>query len=188
MSVAVLLDPIAKQEQWSSLYCYSLNVANLTADNITGRITSNPNVLNAGSISLAPGSTGTLSQIQNIVTSWVSNNNPNFQYYNIDVGLRFDTNVMAPVTSGVSNFTFNVTIPYSQSMVYPANIGDNMPGAVTAVVNQAPAGTRLVSSCEVVRNTATSFQVIVSVNGDISAADFTRYLKCSFSINYQVAI
>jgi hypothetical protein len=188
MSVSSLLSPETKNENWAALNCYSLNssyatIGSATIGNLTGRLTSNPGVIVPSGISLVSG-TGTLSQTQNIVSSWRSNNSTTVMYYRLDMGLTWDTNVTAPVTGSVSTFVFNVTIPFGANMSYPVGIGDNMPSSSSVQINQS-GGQRYPGSCQIVRNNATSFTVYAVIGGDISGSDPSRFLTVGLSVTYQ---
>ena len=188
MSVSTLLDSQSKLQQSVALNCFSLNAVNVTADNITagnivGRLQTNSNILTPASYTILAGS-GTLSDVQRLVSRWTSNVAANGSYTRIDASARY-TNVQAPFSAPSSVFVVDVTLPFSESMIYPASIGNLMPGSVNAVVKDGAAYT--VSSCTAVRNTATSFTIYVAVSANISGASVTRELDILYSISYRVA-
>lgn len=182
MSLKPLLDVDTKEEEWSALNCFSLNTKQIRADDIIGRLSSVSGVLVPGSVAITVG-TGTVSLVSSIASYWVSNASVN-SFHTLSGSVTFDTNVTAPLTGTVSTLVFDVTIPFTASMSYPASVGANIPGTASAILRDG--SDRVVASCQAVRKTATLITVYCTVNADISAASASRIIDCSFSLQYQI--
>lgn len=181
MSVESLLTPETKNENWSNLFCNTLNVANLLVDNFQGNIILN-NVLGQSSFTVNSG-TGLVNNIESIVSVQKTENNSRF--VTISANFQF-SGMTAPVTLGTSLFQFTLTPPFTDNVIYPSGLGQGIPGSISAVCNEAT-GANYMTTSQAYYVTGTQILFRIVIGADVSSSLPNRTFKVAFNITYQVA-
>lgn len=187
MSLSTVLQANARNEDWNKVYfhdvnCLNLNVAN--SPNIKGVVRTDSDVLVNSDFVMTTGN-GTLFDRQSIVSSWISSSS-NHKFYNVTGSIEY-TGVDTPVVGLSSLFTINITLPFGTQMIYPHTpSGTIMPSAVSAFVSTSTGPSYSVGSGIANKNSSSKVELLIPINGNISAPDAGRRLQVSFSFTYQV--
>lgn len=182
MSLRRIVEPETKLEQWSNVYCYHVDTANLYADTIEhGALEPSLDDVKITDVSVSSPAAGTVTESTSLFSRY-RNGLGNSNEFVFGTGSIVISNVNAPqAPTNRGNAIIEVSLPFK--IGFPDD-QDHLGGACSATCISS---TTTESVNVQLYNNGGNLRLSLYVGGNISSSDSTRQFIISYSIHYRRA-